>query len=68
MKFKDIEVVRTLVDFPKEKIFTGEIGTIVACFNNPNEAYLVEFLMKDGSGKTRAMFPILPEHLEPANL
>ena len=66
MKFEDLQVVKTIIDFPERKILAGEIGAVVACLKVPHEAYLVEFVNDDGS--TRAMFVILPEHIELANL
>jgi len=62
MKFGELEVVKTTVSFPDEGIEKDEIGTIVIAFTIPYEAYEVEFA--DHNGVTRAMFPILPEHLE----
>ena len=62
MKFKELEAVKTLKDFPKEGIRMGDVGTIVIAFTTPKEAYEVEFVNNDGS--TRAMFAILPEDLE----
>jgi len=62
MKFNDLDVVKTLIDFPCENIKKGEIGTVVMPFNEPYEAYEVEFAGDDG--RTTAMFTILPEHIE----
>ena len=62
MKFDELECVKTLKDFPEHGITKGEIGVVVIAFTNPNEAYEVEF--SDVSGRTKAMFPILPEYLE----
>ena len=62
MKFYEHQVVKTLIDFPEEKICAGDTGAIVACFTVPNESYEVEFANEDGS--TKAMFAILPEYLE----
>ena len=62
MKFKELQYVKTMKDFPSEGISKNERGTIVLCFTAPDEAYEVEFVNNDGS--TRAMFPILAEHLE----
>ena len=66
MKFKDLDVVDTLVPFPEEGIKKGERGTVVASFSVPAEAYEVEFVNEDGS--TRAMFAIKPEHLRRISL
>lgn len=54
MKFCDLQVVKTLIDFPKNGIKAGEIGTIVDCYTILHEAYEVEFV--NGDGTTRAMF------------
>ena len=62
MKFKELQVVKTLINFPNDGISVGEIGTVVHCFTKPNEAYLVEFA--DKKGRTTAMITALPEHLE----
>ena len=62
MKFNELDVVRTLADFTKDNIFVGDTGTIVSLFEDPCEAYLVEFVNQDGS--TKAMLTILPEDLE----
>ena len=61
MKFEELDVVKTLIEFPDKGIEKGEVGTIVHIFSIPNEAYLVEFINKDGS--TKAEFPILPENI-----
>ena len=65
MKFNELEVVKTLIDFPDEKIKKGDIGTVVMVFNEPYEAYEVEFVNEDGT--TKAMFAILPENIENCN-
>ena len=62
MKFEELDCVKTLCDFPVEKIKKGEIGTVVAVFTKPNEAYEIEFCFE--TGETKAMFAILPEYLE----
>lgn len=62
MKFNEMDLVRTLIDFPNEGIGKGEIGTVIIAFTKPQEAYEVEF--DDGNGRPKATFTILPEHLE----
>jgi len=64
MKFNDLDVVKTLIDFPDEGIKKSEIGTVVMPYNKPHEAYEVEFVNDDGI--TKAMFAILPEYIEKA--
>jgi len=62
MKFKELEIVRTLIDFPEHGIKKNEVGTVVHIFHVPCEAYEIEFINNDGS--TKAEFAILPEHIE----
>jgi len=62
MKFNELEVVKTLISFPEEGIDKGEIGAVIDVYTRPEEAYEVEFVNEDGT--TKAMFAILPEHLE----
>ena len=61
MKFSEIEVVKTLIDFPIEGIRKGDIGTVVLAYSKPNEAYEVEFVNEGGT--TKAVFSILPENI-----
>ncbi|MDR2580244.1 MAG: DUF4926 domain-containing protein [Fibromonadaceae bacterium] len=51
-----------MIDFPNEGIKESEIGTVVYPYDNPHEAYEVEFVNSDGT--TKAMFAILPEHID----
>ena len=62
MRFKELDVVKTLIDFPEEKIGKGEIGTIVLIHTVPREGYEVEFVNDDG--ETKAVFAILPDDIE----
>lgn len=62
MKFREMDLVKTLKDFPKEKIKKGEIGTVIIAYMVPEEGYEVEF--DDGYGKTKAVFAILPNDLD----
>ena len=62
MKFEELDSVKTLRDFPNDGIKKGEIGTVVATFTKPNEAYEIEFC--SDTGETKAMFAILPDDLE----
>ena len=66
MKFNDLDVVKTLIDFPDENIKKGEVGAVVMPYSKPHEAYEVEFVNDDGT--TKAMFAILPEHIEKVQL
>lgn len=48
MKFKDNDFVETLVD--KGKFKKGSKGTIIACFKEPIEGYMVEFEVEHEDG------------------
>lgn len=61
MKFKEYDTVRICRDY-NEQIKKGDVGAIVMVFNNPNEAYEVEFL--DEEGFTKAQCTLLPDELE----
>ncbi|MBP9477864.1 MAG: DUF4926 domain-containing protein [Sebaldella sp.] len=62
MKFNELDVVKSLKNFPEKKIIKGEIGVIVIVFTVPNEAYEVEFVNSDGT--TKSIFTLLPEEIE----
>jgi hypothetical protein len=61
MKFKEYDTVRVIKDC-EEWIKKGEIGAVLMTFNQPNEAYEVEFVDEDGYPKAQRTF--LPEELE----
>ena len=61
MKFNEMDLVKTLVDFPDEGIKKDEIGTVVLVYTKPQEGYEVEF--DDSEGRPKAVFAILPEYL-----
>lgn len=62
MKFNELDMVRTLKEFPEYDIKQGELGVVLIAFTNPNEAYEVEF--DDGTGKPKATLTLLPNELE----
>ena len=62
MKFQELDGVKTLRDFPNSGIKKGDIGTVLASFTKPNEAYEVEFCSE--TGETKALFAILSKDLE----
>ncbi len=61
MKFKEFEVVRVLKNHG-EAVKKGDIGAVIAVFNEPKEAYEVEFL--DEEGNQKAQCTLLPNELE----
>jgi len=62
VKFNELETVRLLKEYPEKFLKKGDIGVVVMIYNNPNEAYEVEFINDDGT--TKAMFVISPEDIE----
>lgn len=61
MKFKEYDTVRVLKDCD-EGVKKGEIGAILMVFEEPREAYEVEFL--DSEGYPKAQCTLLPNDLE----
>lgn len=49
MKPNEFDTVRLLVSLENEGIGAGNIGVIVAVFDDPDEAYEVEFSDQDGA-------------------
>jgi hypothetical protein len=62
MKFRELDVVKTIKVFPEYNLKEGVTGTIVHIFSHPNEAYEVEF--SDEAGRTVVMATLLPDDLE----
>ncbi len=58
MKPQVTDVVRLLDDIPSESLFNADLGTIVAVFFEPEEAYEVEFCTDDG--RTLAQLALQP--------
>ena len=61
MKFKEFDTVKILRKYD-EKVKIGDIGVVVMVFDNPNEAYEVEVIDKDGF--TKAQCTLLTNELE----
>ncbi|MBM3236906.1 DUF4926 domain-containing protein [Candidatus Poribacteria bacterium] len=61
MQFELLSVVELLEDVDKE-VKKGEIGTIVEIFDNPDEAYEVEFVNSHGE-QTLITYTLKPEQL-----
>jgi len=64
VKFKEFDTVRLLRDC-EEGAKKGDIGAILMVFEEPNEAYEVEFL--DSEGCPKAQCTLLPNELEFVN-
>jgi hypothetical protein len=58
--FKLFDVVALTVDLPQEKLWSGQVGTIVEIYND-GEAFEVEFV--NGKGKTYGLLTLRPEQL-----
>lgn len=61
MKFKEYEMVKVMINC-NSNVKKGDIGAIIMVFNEPNEAYEVEFL--DSEGYHKAQCTLLPDELE----
>ena len=56
MKFQDHEVVVLKIDFFEYNLEKGYTGTILECFEHPDEAYLVEFSDNTGEAVCTEIF------------
>lgn len=64
MNYKLFDVIKTTVDFPDQKIKTGEIGTIVDVYEDGE--FEVEFLNENG--ETIAMFAVTSDQIAPSGI
>ena len=55
MKFNEYDTVRVLND-TEYGIKKGEIGAIIMVYDEPREAYEVEFINEDGTQKSQVVF------------
>ena len=62
MKFSEYDVVILSAERPQDGLQKGEVGTVVAVFQEPNEAYEVEFV--DDQGITKAQVALTPDEIE----
>jgi hypothetical protein len=62
---KNNDVVRLRQAIPSESLPEGAIGTIVAEFTKPNEAYEVEFC--DSNGRTINQLALTPDQFDVVN-
>lgn len=61
MKFKEYETVKVNKDC-EDGVKKGEIGAVLMVFEEPQEAYEVEFL--DSEGYSKAQCTLFPDDLE----
>lgn len=52
MKFNEYDTVKVLIDI-NSNIKKGDIGAIVMVYDEPTEAYEVEFINEDGTQKAQ---------------
>jgi hypothetical protein len=64
MIFKEFDSVKVKKDYPEYKLKKGDIGTVLECFQKPDEAYLIEFSDSDGEATCTEFFK--PNELEKA--
>jgi len=62
-RYRELEAVEILEDFPDKGLKRGETGTIIHAFDVAH-AYLIEFVNEDGS--TKAEITVEPRQIRPA--
>jgi Domain of unknown function (DUF4926) len=60
-KAQELDLVEVLEDLPEYNIKKGEIGVVVVAFDNPDEAYDLEFV--DESGQSRFAYSVKPDQI-----
>ena len=61
MKFSLLNTVTLVEDLPQDVLFCGMVGVVVDIYNQPYEAYEIEFC--DNSGRTIAQLALLESQL-----
>jgi len=61
-KAQELDVVELTEDLPEFGLKKGKRGAVVAAFDNPDEAYDLEFV--DESGKTRFAYAVKPSQIK----
>jgi RNA polymerase sigma factor (sigma-70 family) len=61
-KAQELDVVELTEDLPEFGLKKGERGAVVVAFEDPNEAYDLEFV--DKSGKPRFAYAVKPEQIK----
>lgn len=64
-KAQELDVVELTEDLPEFGLKKGEIGAVVAAFDNPDEAYDSEFV--DESGKSKFAYAVKPGQIKSAD-
>jgi hypothetical protein len=61
-KAQELDVVELTEDLPEFGLKKGEIGAVVVAFDQPDEAYDLEFV--DESGKSRFAYAVKPRQIK----
>src|SRR5437660_496922 len=61
-KAQELDLVEVLEDFPPYDVKKGEIGVVVEVFDNPNEAYDLEFVDESGTS-SRFAYSVKPDQI-----
>ncbi|MEN3332402.1 MAG: hypothetical protein V7641_1767 [Blastocatellia bacterium] len=65
-KAQELDLVEILEDFPEYDIKKGEIGVVVEAFDNPDEAYDLEFVDESGTS-SRFAYSVKPNQIRSAD-
>jgi len=65
-KAQELDVVEVLEDLPEYDIKKGEIGVVVEAFDNPDEAYDLEFVDESGTS-SRFAYSVKPSQIRSAD-
>lgn len=63
MKAQELDLVELLEDLPKYEVKKGEIGVVVEVFDNPDEAYDLEFVDESGTS-SRFAYSVKPNQIK----
>ena len=66
-KAHELDVVELTEDLPEFGLHRGERGTVVEAFDNPEEAYVIEFVNESGAS-SRLAYGIKPDQIENINV
>jgi hypothetical protein len=61
-KHQELDLVQLLEDLPEYDVKTGEIGVVIAAFDNPDEAYDLEFVCESGTA-SRFAYSVKPTQI-----
>ena len=62
-KAHELDIVELIEDLPEFGLRRGERGTVVEVFDNPEEAYVLEFIYESGKSSTLA-YGVKPEQIK----